>query len=60
MYIVKFIKSAHFEDAATKGKIRIGTFGYFKETEDSNLQDQNEDTGKLIIEGNNMVYTSFR
>jgi len=54
MYIVKFIKSAYYEDAFTRGKIQIGTFNYYKNIEVANLKDKKEGAGQVIIEGNNI------
>lgn len=53
MYIVKFIKSEHYDDSVNGKSIRIGTFNYYKNIEEQHLRDDKEGAGKIAIQGNN-------
>ena len=40
MYIVKFMKEEYFDAAVDLGRIRIGTFGYFRGIGETSLRDE--------------------
>jgi len=40
VYIVKFMKEEYFDAAVDLGRIRIGTFGYFRGIGETSLRDE--------------------
>lgn len=52
MFIVKYLKSEYIDRTISGESIRIGTFKYFRNIEDSSLVDKNEGAGKFLIHGN--------
>ena len=54
LYIVKFMKRRYFKDAIDHGRLRIGTFDYFREIGEVSLRDESEGAGRIRIVGEEM------